>query len=413
MLTQGPSRRVLRLVEALRPRGASSQQTLSGALSGRDNSLGLIRLVLAATVLASHAFPLGGWGSDPVGAASRGQATLGTLAVLGFFSISGYLITRSGERGTTVPFVWRRAIRIMPAFWIVLMVSALAFGPLSWAILGRPVGAYFTLSADGPFEYIVQNFLLTIHQWGIGDLYLTTTPFGNQSGIDSMNGSLWTLQHEAACYAIVAALIALGLMAKRTVVLPALAIVASTILAVCSITQIEPSTFLPGWASTEMLRLVVAFLWGATLAAYATRVRLSHPLGATAAIVSLGTLLQGGFWIVGAPAFAYAVLWAAWALPRPFRRIGAKNDYSYGLYLYAWPVQQLTVVLGWNTWGYFPWVLTTLVIAGALAVASWHGIEKHALRLRDWGPGRDRARPSGDESSSGHAVASVSIERRP
>ncbi|PWG11974.1 hypothetical protein DF268_18615 [Streptomyces sp. V2] len=32
---------------------------------------------------------------------------------------------------------------------------------------------------------------------------------------------------------------------------------------------------------------------------------------------------------------AYALVWLAIRLPAPFRRIGARNDYSYGIYIYG------------------------------------------------------------------------------
>ncbi|MDQ1598087.1 MAG: hypothetical protein QOI70_1511, partial [Microbacteriaceae bacterium] len=39
-------------------------------------------------------------------------------------------------------------------------------------------------------------------------------------------------------------------------------------------------------------------------------------------------------------------------------------------------------------WGYVPWVAVCLIISAALAWLSWHGVEKRALALKDWGPGR-------------------------
>src|SRR5690554_1974512 len=93
----------------------SKHTTLGSALQGRSNSLGVIRLVLALLVIVDHAFPLGGFGLDPVWELTRGQASLGLLAVGGFFAISGYLIAKSGLSGDVVQFLWRRFLRIFPA----------------------------------------------------------------------------------------------------------------------------------------------------------------------------------------------------------------------------------------------------------------------------------------------------------
>jgi peptidoglycan/LPS O-acetylase OafA/YrhL len=68
--------------------------------------------------------------------------------------------------------------------------------------------------------------------------------------------------------------------------------------------------------------------------------------------------------------------------------IGAKNDYSYGMYLYGFLIQQLTAYLGWYQWGYWPWTLACVVLTAGCAWLSWHGIEKRALALKDRGPGR-------------------------
>ena len=83
----------------LPPKGARDTRSLSDALAGHRNSLGVIRLVLASAVIFSHAFPLGGWSTDdPMKTLTKGQESIGGFAVLGFFAISGYLIAKSGMK---------------------------------------------------------------------------------------------------------------------------------------------------------------------------------------------------------------------------------------------------------------------------------------------------------------------------
>ena len=108
-------------------------------------------------------------------------------------------------------------------------------------------------------------------------------------------------------------------------------------------------------------------------------------LCALAVVVSLR---NAGWTVIGYPAFAYVLLWLAARLPRSFQWIGAKNDYSYGMYVYGFLVQQATAALGWYRFGYFPWVAITIVISAGCAWLSWHGVEKWALALKNWGPGR-------------------------
>ena len=89
---------------------------------------------------------------------------------------------------------------------------------------------------------------------------------------------------------------------------------------------------------------------------------------------------------VMAPALAYPLLWLGIHLPSPFQKIGARNDYSYGVYIYGWPVQQLLGIWGVQHWGYVAFTLSSIAGAMVLAVLSWHLVEKHALRLKKFDP---------------------------
>ncbi len=79
--------------------------------------------------------------------------------------------------------------------------------------------------------------------------------------------------------------------------------------------------------------------------------------------------------------FAYPLLWLGIHLP--LQRVGARNDYSYGVYIYAFPMQQLLVVWGANRWGYWPYTLLCVAATAPLAVASWWIVERNALRLKE------------------------------
>ncbi len=89
-------------------------RTIGDALTGKPDSLNFLRLVLALTVLLSHARGLGGFGQ---GGLINGT-TLGTIAVYGFFGISGYLIAASALRNRGGRYLWQRCLRILPAFCV-------------------------------------------------------------------------------------------------------------------------------------------------------------------------------------------------------------------------------------------------------------------------------------------------------
>lgn len=361
--------------------------TLRSGLSGRHNALGVIRFLLAAAVIVSHGFPLSGWGNDPFFTRFHSQENLGGVAVIGFFAISGYLITRSGMGSGVLEYLWRRALRIFPAFWIVLAVGAFIVGPAVWLMEQRPMSEYFTPGAGGPFGYISLNWQLTIHQWGIHDIFATTTPYGEIAG-SVFNGSLWTLSYEWYCYLLIGVLVLFGVFSRAKIIIPALTVVFLFLQIVRFASPQTLGQVVPWLADPLTINLTLIFLWGACFAVYADKVIIDDKLGLLAGAVTIYTLINGGFGIVGFPAFAYLLMWLAVRAPAPFKKMFSKNDYSYGIYLYGFLVQQFAAYMGWNRWGYPVYIVISLVLSCALAFASWHLIEKRALALKDWGPGR-------------------------
>ncbi len=107
--------------------------TIEQSFSAKRNSLNFLRLVLAIMVVFSHSITVGRFGSEWI----LGKTTLGTVAVYGFFGISGYLIAGSAARNNAGRYLWQRFLRIFPAFWICLLVTALLFGTIAWLHLNR------------------------------------------------------------------------------------------------------------------------------------------------------------------------------------------------------------------------------------------------------------------------------------
>lgn len=362
--------------------------TLSAGLRGTDNAFGVIRLILASSVIFSHAFYLGGWVEDPTHGLTHGQDTIGGIAVVGFFAVSGYLITKSGTRTDIMQFLWRRSLRIFPAFWGALLTGALVIGPLVWLQMGRGLGTYFVRTPGGPIDYVRQNMELTIRQWGIFDIFAHDTPYGGITGVSVFNGSLWTLAYEWRAYLVIAVLVLVGALRKA----PIIAVFATAVLWVMAFVQhtgiAEVSTVWPGFEDRYYVTLTLAFLIGSTAAVLADRIVLDGRIALLAGAIAVGSLLWNGWVLVGYPAFAYVLFYLGAALPGWWRRIGQKNDYSYGMYVYGFLVQQLTAFWGWHRWGYIPWVGASILVTAVFALASWHLIEKRALQLKDWGPGR-------------------------
>ncbi len=104
--------------------GGSAMTSIEKSFDPRRNSLNFLRVALAVAVVFSHALTLGGFGSEVIG----DKTTLGTAAVYGFFGISGFLIAGSATRNHVGRYLWQRCLRILPAFWVCLIVTAGVFG---------------------------------------------------------------------------------------------------------------------------------------------------------------------------------------------------------------------------------------------------------------------------------------------
>ncbi|MFJ3490833.1 acyltransferase family protein [Leifsonia aquatica] len=365
-----------------------SPRTISSALRGHDNALGLIRLVLALAVLVSHTFPLGGYGHDPGTGITRAQANLGMLAVGGFFAISGYLITKSGMSADVMQFLWRRILRIFPAFLLVLLLSALVLGPIIWTLDGHALADYFARGPASPWHYLGSNWTLNATTWGILDIFQYSTPYGRLTNASVINGSLWTLGNEWQCYLLVAILLVTGVLTKAKPVVVAVAVVVFSAQIVQLVNPGAMGAILPQLGDGNFLRLVYPFAIGAVFAVYSRSIPLTPRLGISAGVVLAWTLLNGGYAVVGVPAGVYFVLWLASAIPGRLRKVGQQNDISYGVYLFAFPVQQTLAYFGVTRFGPAVMIVSAAAIVLVIAWLSWRFVERPAMSLKSWGPGR-------------------------
>jgi peptidoglycan/LPS O-acetylase OafA/YrhL len=357
--------------------------TLGSKYVPSRNSLNFLRLFFALVVVLDHAYGLGHFGHSP----SVGNTDIGSISVWGFFGISGFLIAGSAFNARVDDYLWHRFLRIFPAFWICLIVTAFIIGALSWfthpARTHCEIGCYFS-APNGPFGYVYHDWLLRIDQSTISG-----TPF-HVPEPTSWDGSLWTLFYESLCYLILGLIAVLGMLRRPLTVL-ALTIVIMAIEFFISLSHVYVS-----FDVGKMLSFVPLFLTGSLIYLYRDRIPDSGVLAAASfAIFMTGAFLPfGGPFTVFtginngaalfAPALAYPILWLGIHLP--FHQVGSRNDYSYGIYIYAWPAQQLLAVWGFYRWGYIAFLGLGIAFTVPLAVASWWLVEKKALRLKVYRP---------------------------
>lgn len=332
----------------------------------RRNSLNMFRLILAGLVLFAHSWYIAGQGSGP---SIQGE-NLGGWAVAGFFVLSGFLITRSRIRTSPGEYLLHRVARIYPAFVVVLFVTAFLFAPIALLIEQGSLSGFLTTPIT-PFQYVWGNLALHIDHYAIG-VTLQTVPYPG-----AWNGSLWTLFYEFLCYLVVWVLGFAAVFRRSPIVVAilfVLSVVTYALIGVASRAGLDGSFEL-------FARLLPFFLGGSLVYFLIERSGVNRLLGIGALIVTVLLIVFIPRWggQASAPFLAYGLLSLSTWIPQP--RWVARNDVSYGFYIYAWPVQQLTVLVGGATIGMPLYILVTVLVTFALAWLSWVVVERPAMLL--------------------------------
>ncbi len=343
-------------------------RSLLEAGKGRANNFDALRVALALMVIFSHSYPLllGSNDREPLSLATGGQRTAGEIAVDGFFLISGFLIALSWQRSRGLAdYLRRRVLRIYPGFLVAVAFCSLVVGPL----LAPDVGVYWK-------RFDVSRFLILAFK-----LEGALTP-----GLDT-NGSLWSIRYEFFCYLAIAGMGLIGMLRRRPLV--AMAALA------CSAIHARQLLFdyqMPGsrlswlWCYPGFWpRLAACFLAGSSFYLYSDRVVLSTRwaiaaaarMAAAAALPSTRAFALLIPWLGG-----YLLFYLAFFPAGRLRDIARRGDLTYGLYLYAFPVQVLLV--HWfkphlNPIGLF---FAATAVTAVLAALSWHLVERPCLRLK-------------------------------
>jgi peptidoglycan/LPS O-acetylase OafA/YrhL len=336
----------------------------------RDN-FDLIRLVAALLVLVGHAYLLMG---------EQIPRFLGieisVFGVMIFFCISGYLVTDSWIRDpSALRYFTRRSLRIFPALIPLVLLTTFLLGP---ALTTLSILEYF--SNNQTYAYLLNIFLDT--------QYFLPEVFKNNSQLLRVNGSLWTLPVEFLMYCLVP-LLAFFQGRKNFIVFFSLSLLFSLAYTYYGM-DAQREQFLGDTALTIIRspRLCMFFMAGAAIR-FALKDKDIPQIGWATISFSITIFCYyltpvNLYFFNTLLAFSLALFVNAIGESTnlcffKFRKIG---DLSYGIYLYAFPIQQIISQFFINQISVFTAIMLATIPTVCFAYVSWHLIEKRAVALK-------------------------------
>lgn len=326
----------------------------------RENNFDFVRQFAALCVIIGHSESLVGTGHSGFWGVS-----IQTFGVQIFFAVSGYLVTESWLRGPNVgSFLKKRASRIFPGLATCILLTALVLGPL---VTSLSVGTYFS---HGGVVQFLKNIVLY-------PVYFLPGLFETNIYPNAVNGSLWSLPVEFACYIGV---ISAGLLLGRPRPILAVLIGLAMLFTAEALAGAEPLV-LYGSPVRESLAVMPFFVAGSffRLLGRADIFRADLAVLAVGAVICVTLIAPQFYWLVTWIAVPYLVL--CFSLPGlpVLRRFGRLGDPSYGMYLYAFPVQQTLQHLSGNGMSLTGMIAITTIVSVGLGYLSWYFVEKPAL----------------------------------
>jgi peptidoglycan/LPS O-acetylase OafA/YrhL len=356
------------------PNGSDTFGSILDRHRGEGPGFAVLRLGLAVAILWIHARFLS---RIPI-AAETGVISLAgphtwtgpsrvfyIFLVPAFFALSGFLVTGSALRlRATAPFLTFRLLRILPALFVEVTLSALILGPLFTAL---PVASYFN---DPQFFRYFGNIAgwITFHLPGVFAA----------NYVSVVNGNLWTLPAEFDCYLITAALMLSGLAYNRAVLTAIMAVITAVLIGLNTCSDFGLVIEEPHTATT----ITYYFFLGMIFFHWKEYILASWKVFGLAAIACY-VFLDLPHTIYLAPiCITYVTIFlGVKALPE-FKWLRTR-DYSYGVYLYGFPIIQAILALAPSLRGHGILVFAlAAACTTAFAAMSWHVIERRALALK-------------------------------
>jgi len=340
------------------------------ATTRNANNFDIIRIVFAWLVIISHSYVLlGDVGCDWLCEATDHYINFSYFGVKGFITISGFLILKSLQRSpNALDYLWKRILRIYPGLIVVLLLSVgMAY------LIYQPGNHYFSFKKEA-FDYITNNLSLYHNQWRIHGVF-------DQLSNTAINGSLWTMGFEFFFYLV---LLCLFPIRKWSKLLKAIVLITILILLYGNLYHLNTLKTIDFKLRVDLIFELGAFFmtgafWG--LLDW-NKIPQKNVLAIFSSIVLFLIIYTkiNPIWL--SLVWPYLVLYIGQGSSAMATWVHQKvEDPSYGIYLYAFPVQQCIIYFFKPSVTILLWSST--VVSFALGIASWKWIEKKMLRFKD------------------------------
>ena len=342
-------------------------------LHQRKDNFDLLRLLAASTVVVSHCYFLTGReASEPLYKASH-LTDMGAFSVFIFFIISGYLIAGSWDsHKRAAAFLGKRLLRIMPALLVSVLMALFVLGPI---LTSKTQVEYFS----NPYTWLYLNNISLYNR-----IHTLPGVFATNFTPGIINGTAWTLPYEFSMYLLLLLFGTLGWFNTHKRWILVLVFILGIIIQFN--THIWGTTF----TSIEVFFINISVLikngtfFVAGMLYYVFKDKIIFDwkyciLAFVALIISFGQ--SDWFFPIMYLSLPYVILTVAYIPTSVGQLISKLGDFSYGIYIYGYPIQQILVSQMPHI-KLLPMIAISLflsVIAGAL---SWYTIEKTALTLK-------------------------------
>lgn len=346
------------------------------------NNFDLIRICMAMLVVWSHSFALykGSESTELMSRLTQGVINSGNCGVFVFFMVSGFLIAQSFDRSSSPwSYLKKRIARIHPGFIVATSICAFVIIPLYSS------AAVYTAGAVA--KTIGLNLLLQGY-------FIDPAPFRQNPGA-ALNGALWSIPYEFWCYLGVLALGMLGfLKANRRAFILSVLILLALVRGWLELTGRKPGGgfvgLIIGWPY-EWFKVLPCFLAGVLVYLYRDTIprlwwiAVFGPI-LVIAIANLPITMPWKLSLVGLtfpPLVAYTVFYLAFS--KQLFDAAHYGDFSYGTYLYAYPIQQIMIATLGMAIPFWLYVPLAMVLSLAAGVLSWYSVERWFSRAKDAG----------------------------